>query len=64
MVELSDREKMTIELLMQGKSDHLIAQELGVRWRLVGQRLRAACDKVGAQNRAQLVAIFIERGRK
>lgn len=59
---LSNREREVLRLVAAGRSNKEIAGELGVTERTVKFHVTAIFNKLGAENRAQAVAIAHERG--
>lgn len=59
---LSPREREVLRLVAAGKANKEIAAELGVTERTVKFHVTAIFNKLGAENRAQAVAIAHERG--
>lgn len=50
------------ELVAQGWRDKEIANEIGVSYDAVRQRLRTFSQKIGATNRAMVAAWYVRRG--
>ena len=59
---LSNREREVLRLVANGRSNKEIAGELGVTERTVKFHVTAIFNKLGADNRAQAVAIAHQRG--
>jgi DNA-binding NarL/FixJ family response regulator len=58
----SERQKQVLVLVAEGLASAQIAARLGISERTVKFHLRSIFDKLGADNRAQAVALAIERG--
>jgi DNA-binding CsgD family transcriptional regulator len=61
--DLSPRELEIVRLVAQGKSGPQIAAELHISYATVRTHLRNAQAKLGAQSRAQLVAMTVAEGQ-
>jgi len=61
MIGLSPREKQVMDLLAQGKRDKDIAAVLGISPRTAQKHVGGACNKLGAQTRAEATAIYVRR---
>lgn len=59
---LSDRERAVLRLVAGGRSNKQIAQALGITERTVKFHVTSILNKLGADNRAQAVALAAERG--
>ncbi len=59
---LSAREREVLALVARGRSNKTIATNLGIAERTVKFHVTAIFNKLGAENRAQAVAIAAERG--
>jgi DNA-binding NarL/FixJ family response regulator len=59
---LSDRERTVLRLVADGRSNKQIAQVLGITERTVKFHVTSILNKLGADNRAQAVALAAERG--
>jgi DNA-binding NarL/FixJ family response regulator len=59
---LSARERGVLRLVAAGMSNRQIAQALSISERTVKFHVTAVFNKLGAENRAQAVAIAAERG--
>jgi len=59
---LSDRERVVLRLVAGGRSNKQIAQHLGITERTVKFHVTSILNKLGADNRAQAVAVAAQRG--
>lgn len=59
---LSEREREVLRLVAAGRSNKEIAAALGIAERTVKFHVTSIFDKLGAENRAQAVAVASERG--
>ena len=59
---LSDREREVLRLVARGRANQQIARDLGIAERTVKFHMTSIFNKLGADNRAQAVAIATERG--
>jgi len=59
---LSDRERQVLRLVARGRSNKQIARDLGITERTVKFHMTSIFNKLGADNRAQAIAIAAERG--
>lgn len=59
---LTDRQRAALELLVAGKRDREIAQELGIGRRTVRDHLREVYGKLGVQTRAEAAARAVAWG--
>ena len=59
---LSQREQAVLPLIAAGLSNKQIAQALGVSERTVKFHITSIFHKLGADNRAQAVALAVQRG--
>ncbi|MHB2018800.1 MAG: LuxR C-terminal-related transcriptional regulator [Candidatus Xenobia bacterium] len=59
---LSDRERTVLRLVAAGRSNKQIAAELGITERTAKFHVESARNKLGAENRAQAVALATSRG--
>lgn len=59
MIELSDKEKAVMDLVIQGMRDKEIAGVLGLKRRTVTCRILNVCNKMGALTRAQAAALYV-----
>lgn len=55
-LRLTERERLVLRLVAEGRSNLAIASQLGLSLASVKRALRAAADKLGAENRAQAAA--------
>lgn len=55
---LTDKDRQTMELMIEGKRDREIGVILGIPRRTVIARIARVCDKLGALTRAQAAAIY------
>jgi DNA-binding CsgD family transcriptional regulator len=53
-----------MQLIVSGKRDREIGLILGVASRTVTHRIWSVCNKLGAETRAQAVAIYMKNGDK
>lgn len=58
---LTERQSQVLKMLAQGKSNSVIATELGISADAVKQHLSAIYAKLGADNRAEAVAIALKK---
>ena len=58
---ITPRELQTLELIVQGKTDHEIANELRVTYHTINAYRKSLLHKLSANNVASLVRIAIER---
>ncbi len=58
---LSDRERQVLRLVARGRSNKQIARDLGITERTVKFHMTSIFNKLGADNRAQAIAIAAER---
>ena len=58
MIGLTDKERRTMDLLIEGRRDREIAEILGVSHRTVAHTVTRVCNKLGALTRAQAAAMF------
>jgi DNA-binding NarL/FixJ family response regulator len=59
---LSDRERQVLRLVARGRANKQIARDLGITERTVKFHMTSIFNKLGADNRAQAIAIAAERG--
>lgn len=59
---LSDRERQVLRLVARGRSNKQIARDLGITERTVKFHMTSIFNKLGADNRAQAIAIAAQRG--
>lgn len=59
---LTDREREVLRLVAAGRSNKQIARQLGITERTVKFHVTSIMNKLGADNRAQAVALAAERG--
>ena len=59
---LSRREREVLRLIADGQSNKQIAQSLGITERTVKFHVASVLNKLGAENRAQAVALAGQRG--
>lgn len=59
---LTDRERGVLRLVAAGRSNKQIARQLGITERTVKFHVTSILNKLGADNRAQAVALAAERG--
>ncbi len=59
---LSDRERQVLRLVARGRANKQIARDLGITERTVKFHMTSIFNKLGADNRAQAIAIAVERG--
>lgn len=60
--EVTEKQKELIRLVAQGQMDKQIAHELGISFSAVRQRLLSLQNKIGVQNRTDLVAVASRLG--
>jgi DNA-binding NarL/FixJ family response regulator len=59
---LSARERQVLRLVARGRSNKQIARDLAITERTVKFHMTSIFNKLGADNRAQSIAIAVERG--
>jgi DNA-binding NarL/FixJ family response regulator len=59
--QLSEREERVLELVSEGKTNRLIALELGMSESTVRRHLETIYRKLDAANRAEAVAVYMRR---
>lgn len=59
---LSDRERQVLRLVARGRANKQIARDLGITERTVKFHMTSIFNKLGANNRAQAIAIAAQRG--
>jgi DNA-binding NarL/FixJ family response regulator len=59
---LSDRERQVLRLVARGRANKQIARDLGITERTVKFHMTSIFNKLGADNRAQAIAIAAQRG--
>lgn len=59
---LSERERQVLRLVARGRSNKQIARDLTITERTVKFHMTSIFNKLGADNRAQAIAIAVERG--
>ncbi len=59
---LSDRERQVLRLVARGRSNKQIARDLGITERTAKFHMSSIFNKLGADNRAQAIAIAAQRG--
>lgn len=59
---LTPRQRQCLTLARNGQTSMQIACELGISRRTVDQYIGDACKRLGARNRAQVVAEAVTRG--
>ena len=57
-VELTDRERAIVRLLVEGHTDGVVAERLGISPRTIAYTMRALMDRLGVENRFQLGLIL------
>lgn len=62
VASLTDREREVLRLVAAGRSNKQIARQLGITERTVKFHVTSIMNKLGADNRAQAVALAAERG--
>jgi DNA-binding CsgD family transcriptional regulator len=60
-MDLTDRERQILSLLLQGRSYKIISQELGIALATVKTHINRIYDKLGVRNRAELQAVLPKR---
>jgi DNA-binding CsgD family transcriptional regulator len=58
---ITPREMQTLHLIVQGKTDHEIAEELKVTYHTINAYRKSLLHKLGANNVASMVRIAIQR---
>lgn len=61
MAQLTDREVEVLTHLAQGEKAREIAERLDITVRTVAAHIKSTCDKLGASNGANAVAIALTR---
>jgi two-component system nitrate/nitrite response regulator NarL len=61
-IAITQKERLTLKLLVEGKGNKQIARDLGVQEITVKMHLRNAYRKLGASNRVDAVRIVLEQG--
>jgi DNA-binding CsgD family transcriptional regulator len=59
---LTEREQEVLRLLAEGLSSKAIGQQLFLSPRTVNQHVKSIVDKLGADTRAQIVTVAVQRG--
>jgi DNA-binding NarL/FixJ family response regulator len=59
---LSERERVVLRLIADGRENKQVARELGITERTVKFHVTSILNKLGAGNRAQAVALAVRRG--
>jgi len=62
--ELSARERQTLELLLEGRADKEIAQQLGISRHTVNQYNKSIYAKLGVHSRSELLATWVGTRRR